>query len=129
MHSVTLFLARCSRALPIPLRLSLLPRAAESEFLGRRSALSPWTGLAAEPLGFLRFLSAVGTFTERLGGELEKGTKKSNCLGGTNLPALHLPRGKKKKGGFGKLRRAGPCGQQGFGDATLGVRRRAEGVA
>ena len=60
--------ARHSRVLQILLRLSLLPRAAESEFLGWKRLLSPQTGLAAEPLGFLHFLSAVWTFTDCLGG-------------------------------------------------------------
>lgn len=66
--------ARCSRVLQIPLHLSLLPRAAESEFLGLKRLLSPWTGPAAEPMGFLHFLSAVWTFIECLG----RGARKRN---------------------------------------------------
>lgn len=55
-----------------------------------------------------------------LEGELEKGTKKSNCLVGTNVlgRALHLPW--KKKRGFGKLTMAGLCGRQGFWGCLAG---------
>ena len=59
--------ARCSRVLQIPLRLSLLPQAAEPQFLGLERLLSPGPAPAAEPLGFLRLLSAVWKFVERLG--------------------------------------------------------------
>lgn len=54
--------------LQVLLRLSLLPRATESEFLGLKRLLLPRMGLAAEPLRFLHFLSAVWTFMECLRG-------------------------------------------------------------